>query len=703
MRKQVRAISLLLAVLLVFSLVPSASAAYSDVPAEMLDNPILRALAYTGFKVQKLKDEQHLYQSGYYGAALAAKGGYLSGITYGSSMDWRKTKTDSSSPTGVVPDIANMKTMDCISFITYFYLNYLPNVEGWDASGILNHPEKTAEGIGNAYNDMWFWYLMFDSSHAAWNKNHGISTVATLSYTEGVNNTAAYQNALKQAKIGDLLRMGNSGSSLVHYAIYAGYYKGEHWIIHVGNSRGPEIGIVSGMADSSSSKQSWVLGIYRFEGVYEESGSIEVYKTDPNGKNLAGAVFAATETTTGKVYPIGPTDSNGYAKTTTKIPYGTYKVVETKFPEGYTGSGQTEWTVTLNGATPNGTVTIHAVNALITGSLKLVKTTNTGMNLDGWEIGVYTDAGCANPVAGSPFITGTDGTIMVEGLVPGTYYCREQATGNSYWVCDSSVKKVIVEGNKTASVLFQNIQYGRIGIRKTTDTGENLAGWQFRICDAAETEVGIYTTGTDGVIRTDNLLPGTYTVEELIPEDSDYECATENPVTVTVEPGKTAVVSFTNNLRSGSISILKVNPTEEPLSMVEFLLEWSEDGAVWLPVTASETAVKGGCSTAGLTDGCLVTDSTGCIVFTGLHPALQYRVTETATQDGYQLLSDYAFVGELPAENPMITIRVVNAPVFTLPLTGSQSMVLMPIALTLCLTVCVGALVVSRRKERGSR
>lgn len=521
MRKQVRAISLLLAVLLVFSLVPNASAAYSDVPAEMLDNCVLRALAYTGYKVQKLKDEQHLYQAGYYGAALKQKGNYFSGITYGSSMDWRKTRTDSSSPTGVVPDIANMKTMDCISFITYFYLNYLPNVEGWDASGILNHPEKAVEGIGNAYNDMWFWYLMFDSSHAAWNKSHGISTVATLSYTEGVNNTAAYQNALKQAKIGDLLRMGNSGSSLVHYAIYAGHYNGEHWIIHVANSRGPEIGIVSGMADSSSSKQSWVLGIYRFEGVYEESGSMEVYKTDSNGKNLAGAVFAATETTTGKVYPIGPTDSNGYAKTTTKIPYGTYKVVETKFPEGYTGSGQTEWTVTLNGATPNGTVTIRAVNAL----------------------------------------------------------------------------------------------------------------------------------------------------------------------------------------RAGEIRVQKVDTGGNPLDGVAFLLEWSQDGIAWQPVTYTDSPASqiGGCTAGELSDGTLVTGKDGLAVFSGLCPTLHYRLTETAAKEGYQLLSDYAFVGALPSDNPMITIRVVNAPVFTLPLTGSQSMVLMPIALTLCLIVCVGALVVSRRKERDCR
>lgn len=39
-------------------------------PRKMLDNPIVRALAYTGYNVQKQKDNGTIYQTGHYGGAL---------------------------------------------------------------------------------------------------------------------------------------------------------------------------------------------------------------------------------------------------------------------------------------------------------------------------------------------------------------------------------------------------------------------------------------------------------------------------------------------------------------------------------------------------------------------------------------------------------------------------------------------------------
>lgn len=44
---------------------------------------------------------------------------------------------------------------------------------------------------------------------------------------------------------------------------------------------------------------------------------------------------------------------------------------------------------------------------------KLVKATNTGENLSGWKIGLFTDSACTKAVPGSPFTTGEDGTISV--------------------------------------------------------------------------------------------------------------------------------------------------------------------------------------------------------------------------------------------------------------------------------------------------
>ena len=56
------------------------------------------------------------------------------------------------------------------------------------------------------------------------------------------------------------------------------------------------------------------------------------------------------------------------------------------------------------------------------------------------------------------------------------------------------------------------------------------------------------------MILTANLLPGEYTVEELLPEDGLYQCKSENPQKISVVQGQTARVSFVNALRPGSIS-----------------------------------------------------------------------------------------------------------------------------------------------------
>ena len=196
------------------------------------------------------------------------------------------------------------------------------------------------------------------------------------------------------------------------------------------------------------------------------------------------------------------------------------------------------------------------------------------------------------------------------------------------------------------------------------------------------------------------LLPGTYTIEELIPEDSPYYCKSENPQAVTVTQGQVAEVTFTNALRSGEIIISKVDNTGDPRAGAEFLLEWSEDGSTWQPVFHSTIVTKGGCSTAGLTDGKLTSGDDGLVTFDGLYLSLQYRLTETKAPDGLQLLTEAAFQGELPIDTDYIKeLTVVNVPNFTMPMTGSKSRLLMASGLIVCLAACAGGIAYLRRKR----
>lgn len=232
--------------------------------------------------------------------------------------------------------------------------------------------------------------------------------------------------------------------------------------------------------------------------------------------------------------------------------------------------------------------------------------------------------------------------------------------------------------------------------------GGSTAGWQFRITDASGTEIedSPFLTNASGLILTDKLQPGEYTVTELIPEDSLYYCTSENPQTVTVKAGETTQVSFTNAMRTGQITTQKVDSRGEPLSGAKFLLEWSEDGSLWWPIEYSDTLGEGKCSNSDITNGCLTSGSSGILGWTNLHPGLMYRLTELEAPEGYSLLSGPAFEGRLPADELSVSLRVVNCEQFTLPQTGSTSALLLRISQVLCIAICATLLVIGYRKER---
>ena len=378
--------------------------------------------------------------------------------------------------------------------------------------------------------------------------------------------------------------------------------------------------------------------------------------------------------------------------------------------------------------TAGGTTSVSFYNKLNTGSAKMVKTTNTGANLSGWQIGLYTDADCTNAVAGSPFTTGADGTVTVSGLQKGTYYAKENPTDDPYWEFDTAVKSVTVAVGQTAEVTFTNTHYGRIEIRKTTNTGNQLGGWTFRVRDSEGNSYGDFTTDDNGYACTDNLPLGRYTVVELPTEDNywltelgfhdvtvkagettvdtwlnkeqglawfykktntgesvegwhitvylDEACTQKVGTLITNEDGRAGYyldpgtywaketgdeqVSFVNALRTGKVTVEKIDITGSPLAGATFRLEWSAEGSLWYPVTYSESIVRGGCSNPDVTDGSLTTGADGILEWDSLYPGLQYRLTETKAPDGYKLLTKPAYEGELPADDLVCFVNSVN-------------------------------------------
>lgn len=312
------------------------------------------------------------------------------------------------------------------------------------------------------------------------------------------------------------------------------------------------------------------------------------------------------------------------------------------------------------------------------GYAKLVKETNTGADRAGRKINIYTDEGCTDLLDGSPFVTGEDGTIDVR-LTPGNYWCQEvdESSQHPYWVFDNSVKKVSVKAGETATVTFTNTHYGRGKIIKSMPDGGSTAGWVFdvyRVSEAGEEFIGACTTGDDGTILTDYLLPGTYKIVERIPEGSPYICEGGSAKTVAVEAGQTAEVTFVNIMKPGEIMLQKTDSLGNPLAGAEFMLEWSSDGLLWYPVIYTDEldAKEGTCTSEGLQDGKLVSGVDGIIRFTGLNPGSLYRLTETKAPEGFELHPEPVFEGSIQVDNEyFVQLTVPNYRTFELPMTGS--------------------------------
>lgn len=449
------------------------------------------------------------------------------------------------------------------------------------------------------------------------------------------------------------------------------------------------------------------LPVYFRVRAVNPTGSMKLVKATEDGKNLSGWKFGIYSDSGCSNLISGPhtTDSTGTLSVSNLIE-GTVYVKELGHTDAsvaalYTCDSANPQKVTI---TAGATATVNFHNRLNTGGVKLVKETNTGKNLDGWQIGLYTDAACTKPVSGSPFTTGADGSVTVSDLSVGTLYAKEIEVDDPYWVCDTSVKTVNITAGQTATVSFCNMQYGKIQIQKAIETVGSLTGWQFRITDSSDTEIpgSPFTTDETGLILTGKIQPGEYKVEELIPENSLYSCTSENPQTVTVKAGETAGVSFTNALRPGRILIEKVDIRGEPLADAKFLLEWSKDGSLWWPVeyTDAETVREGFCFNAKCVNGTLTSGKDGLLEWTGLHPGLMYRVTELEAPKGYSLLTEPAFEGILPADNLTVSFRVVNCEIFKLPDTGVTSGAWLRVSQFACIFLCTALLVYSYRRER---
>ena len=285
----------------------------------------------------------------------------------------------------------------------------------------------------------------------------------------------------------------------------------------------------------------------------------------------------------------------------------------------------------LNGV---GTMDITVVNNPIPGSATAQKTTTDGEWVDGHALKIK---------------------LPNEEYV----YLRSDADGKFY-ITDSEFAEVTEDQEFTIPELYD----GFYEVSELFGDVYDESTWQHEALDS----IRFVVTDKDGAVVFEHT-------EEFIGEDGLNPGISGCLLEITgLNGGGTLSIEVVNTPEPGKITIHKVNQSNAPLAGAKFLLEWSRDGITWEPVTFNDTdrVTIGGCQTEGIVDGCLVSDENGLVEFTGLHPMMQYRVTELEAPDGYALLADNAYVGELPEDNYEVELTVVNAHGYDLPSTGVE-------------------------------
>ena len=420
----------------------------------------------------------------------------------------------------------------------------------------------------------------------------------------------------------------------------------------------------------------------------------------------AGSYNAAKDTE--RDYLVTGADGKSITK---DLPYGTYTLHQVK---GVPGREFKDMDVDVheNGKTYEVTLT----NELKYAPLKIVKTSEDG-NVAGFTFKVtrladgysktYTTNAAGEIITDQmPVYVDADATQLYE------YKVEEINVPDKYRTPDAQT--ITLTYGQTAEVRFYNqIARGTLEILKVDHDGVTpLEGAKFEITDDNGNVIATETSGPDGKIKVDSILYGQYHWSEVMApkgyelDDTVHDFAIEHDEQI-VE------VTQENTPSVGSITAKKVDADGNAMPGVEFTLEYStDDGATWAPVEARAEDSKpsiGGCTSA-VVDGALITDENGVTTFNGLQVdnqtvTITYRLTETGTKSGNTLLAAPLFIGSLPqvlddgTETVDVVVTAVNNQSFTLPSSGGNGMMGVPVGIALVLISASCILMLTRKKR----
>ncbi|MEB9504303.1 SpaA isopeptide-forming pilin-related protein [Bacillus anthracis] len=294
-------------------------------------------------------------------------------------------------------------------------------------------------------------------------------------------------------------------------------------------------------------------------------GSALLIKVDKYGKALAGAEFSVQDRNNKKIpgYEKLTTNAQGQIEANDLLP-GEYQFVEEKAPEHYK-LDKTPILFKIEKSQAK-VATVKATNHPITGGVTLTKSDNIdGTALEG-AIFKIVDANDEKKVIRENIKTGSNGTVTVKDLDPGTYKFIETVAPKDYTLSTNPIEFTIDKSQQafTTATATNSLKTGEVELLKVDEFGAKkpLKGAVFKLVDANNNEVPPHTnltTDKNGKIKVNNLRPGTYKfIETAAPK---HYVLDETPIPFEIERSQqeALLVTAENSLKPGDVELTKVD------------------------------------------------------------------------------------------------------------------------------------------------
>lgn len=214
------------------------------------------------------------------------------------------------------------------------------------------------------------------------------------------------------------------------------------------------------------------------------------------------------------------------------------------------------------------------------------------------------------------YVTDENGEILIPDLT-GTVSVTEEVPPVGYVLDEDNHKDVeIVDAEEPTVVTFANEEMAQLEITKVdADTGETLAGATIRVAlDDGSDSWDVYTNASGKATLT-NMKSGTYTITEIVAPEGYL--LNEEPMTIKLEPGKTATVTLKDKAKPGIVIKKYDEDTGFPLENAEFSVAKKGGSIVYEGMTDKEGKIK----VEGLEEG-------------------WYTITEIAPPKGYLISTE---------------------------------------------------------------